>query len=88
MKEVTVKRDNYANLRTHLANERTLLSFIRTFLALVGFGILLIKYESTVMSLIIENSLIVIAVIVIIVGIVRFFTTKKNINTISNTNIE
>jgi len=37
MKEVTEKRDNYANLRTHLANERTNIVIIYTHLSCINW---------------------------------------------------
>ncbi|HNW98857.1 MAG TPA: DUF202 domain-containing protein [Bacteroidales bacterium] len=80
MEDITEKRDNLAKQRTHLANERTLLSYIRTFLALSGFGILLIKYESRDISVIIGYLLIIIAAILLTIGILRFLIQKKQIN--------
>ena len=80
MEEITEKRDNLAKQRTHLANERTLLSYIRTFLALAGFGILLLKYETTNISTIIGVLLIIIAATLLTIGILRFFIQKKQIS--------
>ena len=76
------QRSNFGILiHTHyLANERTLLSYIRTFLALAGFGILLIKYETTNISTIIGILLIVIAATLLTIGILRFFIQEKQIN--------
>jgi putative membrane protein len=79
VEENTIIKDKLASQRTHLANERTLLAYIRTFLAMLGLGVLLIKYQPTIYSFIAGVCSITVSLVLLVVGIFRYFKNKKNI---------
>jgi len=80
MNDETLKRDDLAKKRTYLANERTLLAYIRTSLALTGLGIFLLKYEPTDWSVIFGAASVIVAVVLGLAGILRFFIHQKHID--------
>lgn len=75
-----ILRDHLAYDRTVLANERTLLSYLRTSFALFAAGGTLIKVFSDEQGLV-DFGIILLAVglVVVVVGIIRFFQMKKRI---------
>ena len=79
-------RDHLAADRTALANERTLLSYIRTALAsgATGFGLIkLFENLDSIPIIVIGWILIVVAFIILIFGIYRFFKFRKQISTLN-----
>ncbi|NNC96769.1 MAG: DUF202 domain-containing protein [Gammaproteobacteria bacterium] len=71
-------RDKLAFDRTVLANERTLLAYLRTALALLAGGVTLLKFFPEDQFLQIVGAVLFVAgVLVVIMGLVRFFRFRK-----------
>lgn len=73
------RTDSLAIERTRLANERTFLAYFRTFIVFLSSGFAIIK-----MSVLQEISdigyfLLIIAPILLIIGIIRFFYVKRKL---------
>jgi putative membrane protein len=67
--------------RTLLANERTFLAYLRTAFATLIFGFALIQLANTNDSLkTIGLASLITGLGLVIIGIIHFFTSKKNIN--------
>lgn len=78
-KEDIILRDHLAIERTKLANERTLLSYIRTTLYLVLGGIAFLGMQDLKEIRGLGYLSLALAIIVLIIGIVRFLELKKHI---------
>lgn len=74
--------DKLAVQRTILASERTFLAYFRTFLVFLSTGLAIIRLEILRPIKIIGYFLICIAPILLIIGIIRFYLTKKRINSV------
>lgn len=74
-----IVRDWLAIERTKLANERTFLSYFRTAFVLFGTGLGIFKIDIFTDVKFIGIALMIIAPIVLIFGIIRFFKVKKGI---------
>ena len=68
--------------RTKLANERTFLAYFRTFVVILSSGLAIIKIEALNNIMLLGYFLIGISVILVIIGIIRFFYVKKQVNKI------
>jgi putative membrane protein len=79
MEENPEIRDKLAKQRTQLAYERTMLAYARTSLGLVGLGILLIKYEPSITTLVIGLFSLLLAAIILIIGLIKYLGRKKYI---------
>ncbi|MEO8147831.1 MAG: DUF202 domain-containing protein [Bacteroidia bacterium] len=66
--------------RTHLANERTLLAYVRTCLSLVGFGVIVLRFDTSRYANALGFSFIGCAALIVIIGFYRFFIFRKKIN--------
>lgn len=75
-----IVRDWLAIERTKLANERTFLSYFRTAFVLFGTGLGIFKIDIFSDVKFFGIGLMIIAPIVLIIGILRFFNVKKGIN--------
>jgi len=73
------KTDLLAIERTKLANERTFLAYFRTFIVLLSSAIAIIKLEVLEEIRFLGYSLLVVAPIILLVGILRFFYMKKHL---------
>jgi putative membrane protein len=73
-------RQQLAIDRTHLANERTLLSYLRTSLGLIGFSILLLRFDNSKYARIYGIIIIICAVAIWIFGVYRFYHFRKRIS--------
>ena len=71
--------DQLALQRTRLANERTLLTYVRTSLALVGFGLALLQFHPERGERL-GYSALVIAVVVLVVGVLRFRAHRRQLD--------
>ena len=81
MAENTDLRDKLALERTRLANERTLLAYIRTALSLIAGSAVLFQFFSTHESYLAVAWLLAgCGLLTLLVGFVRFFTVKANLN--------
>jgi inner membrane protein YidH len=80
MNKDLVLREHLAIERTKLANERTLLTYIRTALYFLVAGSTLGHFVDTTFWRLMGLPLMILSVIIIIFGIVRFFNVKKTIN--------
>ena len=72
-------RDRLAAERTYLANERTFLAYVRTGLALCAGGIAFFEFFQSSGSLPIGYVLLVSGSATVVVGVVRFFRTRRRI---------
>lgn len=74
-------RDKLALERTHLANERTFLAYIRTGLSLLAAAAVLFHFFPSLHAYIaIAWGLVGCGLAVLIIGIIRFNTVKKHLN--------
>lgn len=74
-------RDKLALQRTRLANERTFLAYVRTALSLVAGGVVLFQFFATTSTYILAGWLLVVfGAAVLIVGIIRFLQTRRQLN--------
>ena len=80
-------RDHLAVDRTALANERTLLAYARTALAFAAGGAGLIKIWPLTVIIVFGSILITIGVITLIIGMYRFFKTRKMMSDIGCQNL-
>ncbi len=71
--------DRLALERTKLANERTSLAYFRTSLVFFGSGIAFFKIDILDNLGILGYVFIIMAVIILVIGIARFFYVKKKI---------
>ena len=78
-KEEIILRDHLSMERTKLANERTLLSYIRTSLYLILGGIAFIGMKDLAEIKNLGYFSLVLSVIVLVIGIVRFYQLKKHL---------
>lgn len=78
-KNTLITRDWLAIERTKLANERTFLAYFRTFIVILGTGITILKLEFLSDLKSFGISLLVIAPIILIIGIIRLFKVKRTI---------
>lgn len=72
--------DHLALRRTRMANERTLLAFLRTFLGLITAGIAMIQILTQLWVHVLGYSFLGLGPVLLIVGIVQYFRTRKIIN--------
>lgn len=79
-KETIILRDHLSIERTKLANERTLLSYIRTTLYLILGGIAFLGMKDLQEIKGLGYFSLSLSVIVLIVGIVRFYQLKRHIH--------
>jgi len=75
-KEDIILRDHLSMERTKLANERTLLSYVRTSLYLILGGIAFLGMQDFEKIKMLGYFFICIAVIILIIGIARFYQLK------------
>ncbi len=75
----TEMRDELAIKRTHLANERTLLAYLRAGISLILAGVTFIHFSQEIWFKIIGIICIPVGGIVISVGIVRYKTNSRHI---------
>ncbi|MFW6370396.1 MAG: DUF202 domain-containing protein [Bacteroidota bacterium] len=78
-KEDIILRDHLAIERTKLANERTFLAYMRTTLYLILGGIAFLNMQDLKEIRVLGYFSLVLAIIVLIIGIVRFIELKKHI---------
>ena len=69
--------DILAISRTHMSNERTLLAYINSFLAMVATGVGLVKFTNDSFFVHIGFVLLVLSLIILSVGVYRFFRLRK-----------
>ncbi len=67
---------------TYLSNERSILAYLRTFMVFLSSGVAIIEIETLENYNIIAYILLSLAPIILIVGIIRFFTVKKAVKKI------
>lgn len=81
MSENTTTRDKLALERTRLANERTLLAYVRTGLSLLAAAAVLSQFFTTMAQYEpISWFLAVSGLVVLVIGVIRFFTVRKHLN--------
>jgi putative membrane protein len=66
--------------RNKLANERTFLAYIRTFLSFILAGVSLIQFFDVKLFIILGYGLVSSGVIILIVGLMRYYTVQKHLN--------
>lgn len=71
------RTDFLALERTKLANERTFLAYFRTFVVFVSSGIVILKVDALENLMILGYASIAMAILLLIIGIVRFIYVKK-----------
>ncbi len=67
---------------TYLSNERSMLSYMRTFMVFLSSGIAILKIELLNPLMLLGYISIALSVVILIIGIYRFFTVKKNVKRI------
>ena len=77
-----ILRDYLALDRTVLANERTLLAYLRTAIGLLAGGFGLVQLLDTAAAVVIGWSLMIIAPFFLVVGVYRYFKTRKKLKTL------
>ncbi len=71
-----ILRDYLAADRTSMANERLLLAYVRTALAMVGAGAALLHFQKDTLGLVVGGLLASSGLVVGIIGLVRFRSTR------------
>lgn len=79
VKEDLITRDWLAIDRTRMANERTFLAYFRTFIVILGSGVAILRVEILEDMFDLGIFLLIIAPIVLVIGLVRFFYVKRHI---------
>ncbi|UOB17609.1 DUF202 domain-containing protein [Abyssalbus ytuae] len=79
-----ILRDELAIDRTRLANERTFLAYFRTFIVIMSSGVAIIKLDILEDLIILGYIFLVIAPIMLLIGVLRFFYVKKHIRKFYN----
>lgn len=74
-----ILREKLAIERTRMANDRTLLSFIRTALYFVVAGLSINSLLNLRYGPVVEMVFLIIAVLVLVIGIVRFLKMRKKL---------
>lgn len=82
VKEEIILRDHLALQRTKLANERTLLTYVRTALYLIIAGIAFLGMEDFRGMPSIGISCLIMSVIILIFGFIRYGQLKRQLNKI------
>ncbi|MGI9527543.1 MAG: DUF202 domain-containing protein [Weeksellaceae bacterium] len=82
VKEKIILRDHLALQRTKLANERTLLTYVRSALYLIIAGFAFIGMKDFESMPYLGEICFVVSVIILIIGFVRFYQLKKQLNKI------
>jgi putative membrane protein len=77
------RTDLLALERTKLANERTFLAYFRTFIVFLSSGFAILKIEVMNSFIMLGYYFIIIAFLVMLIGVIRFFYVRKKIKTIS-----
>ena len=77
--------DRLAISRTDLANERTLLAYVRTALALGAGGVGLLQIFTSPTVVVLGWALIPAALLVLIVGVVRFQRARRALRDVEST---
>ena len=77
-----ILRDHLALDRTILANERTLLAYLRTFVGLMSAGVGMVAILDFKLTLLLGTLFIVSAPVLLVIGIVRYYRVKKNLDLI------
>lgn len=77
-----ILRDELAIDRTLLANERTFLAYMRSGVALLLAGVTFIQFASQAWFRIIGVACIPIGIIVLTVGIQRYYSVRRRINSV------
>ncbi len=78
-KDTLNRTDALAIERTRLANERTFLAYFRTFIVFVSSGFAILKMEVLKEIIDIGYFLSILAPLLLLVGILRFFYVKRQI---------
>ncbi|MDN5204608.1 DUF202 domain-containing protein [Fulvivirgaceae bacterium BMA10] len=73
------KSDWLALERTKLANERTFLAYFRTFVVVFGSGLTIIKVDIFHKIMTLGYAFLGAAMILLFIGIIRFFLVRKRI---------
>ena len=80
MDYIEINRTDFLALeRTKMANERTFLAYFRTFIVFLSSGFAILKINIFNNLIMLGYYFIVLAFIVILIGIVRFFYVKTKI---------
>ena len=69
---------------TYLSNERSLLAYMRTFMVFLSSGIAILQIKSLIKVLYLGYFFIGLSILILIVGVIRFFKVKKNVKNIFN----
>jgi putative membrane protein len=78
-KDQFILRDRLAMDRTTLANERTLLAYLRTSLTIVIVAVTFLKFLDSLLADVLGWAMLPIAVIIAIIGIVRYNRRQRMI---------
>jgi putative membrane protein len=80
MKSTNLNLTDYLALeRTRLANERTFLAYFRTFIVFLSSGLAILKLNVLSDIKIIGYYLLVVAPILLLIGVLRFFYVRKQL---------
>ncbi len=73
------RRNVLAIIRTQLANERTLMSYYRSAMALLGLSAFVFKFYSHPVFYIISGIFLILAIVMAVYGITRYYKFKKKV---------
>ena len=83
--ELKISTTDYLALeRTMLANERTFLAYFRTFIVLFSSGVAIIKLELLEEIKMVGFGLMIIAPVLMLIGLIRFFYVKRKLKKFYN----
>ncbi|MBX2826542.1 MAG: DUF202 domain-containing protein [Flavobacteriaceae bacterium] len=71
--------DHLALVRSKLANERTFLAYFRTFAVLISSGFAIVKIEALEKLRELGYIFLIISVLIILIGTIRFFYVRKKL---------
>ncbi len=81
-------REKLAVDRTILANERTLLAYVRTALGFIITGAAIVKFVTHSYAVVFSCGLILLGVLILILGLSRYFKVHKDIQKFGETSDE
>ncbi len=67
---------------TYLSNERSMLAYMRTFMVFLSSGFAILKIEILNPFMLLGYIAIVLSIVILTLGIYRFFKVKKNVHKI------
>ncbi len=67
---------------TYLSNERSMLAYMRTFMVFLSSGFAILKIEYLNNLIVIGYVFIILSLLILVLGLIRFFSVKRNVKEI------